>query len=74
MKQYIGFFIGTVYYLIAFGALKNAFAGWGAGHSDLGFWWTVIAGLLAIAGTGAFVGTWIHSFSHHDHQGSEAGH
>ena len=29
--------------------------------TDVGFWWTVIAVLLAIAATGALVGTWIHT-------------
>lgn len=60
MKQYAGLVIGTVYLLIAFGAFRNGMDGWNAGHSDLGVWWTVIGGLLAIAGFGALIGTWIH--------------
>lgn len=63
MKKSIGLVIGVVYILVAFGAYKNGMAGWAAGHSDLGFWWTVIGGLLTIAGLGALVGTWIHAWS-----------
>ena len=46
---------------LAFGALQTAGAGWSSGFSDLGFWWTVIAAILAIAGVSAMVGTWIHT-------------
>lgn len=61
--RYIGLFIGTLYLLIAFGAFKNGMEGWSAGHADLGVWWTVIGGLLAIAGFGAIIGTWIHAWT-----------
>lgn len=63
MKKHAGLVIGVVYLIIAMGAFKTAMAGWQAGHGDLGFWWTVIAGLLTIAGVGALVGTWIHAWS-----------
>jgi len=46
---------------MAFGAFRVTSAGWADGHSDLGFWWTIIAVLLAIAGLGALIGTWIHT-------------
>jgi hypothetical protein len=67
MKQYAGLVIGTFYLLIAMGAFKNGIEGWHAGHSDLGVWWTVIGGLLTIAGFGALIGTWIHGWSEQRH-------
>lgn len=67
MKRSIGLIIGVVYILFAFGAYKTGMAGWSQGHSDLGFWWTVIGVLLTIAGMGALLGTWIHAWSHGDH-------
>jgi len=66
MKRSIGLFIGVIYILFAFGAYKTAMAGWSAGQSDLGFWWTVIGALLTIAGLGALLGTWIHAWQN-DH-------
>lgn len=65
MKRSIGLVIGVIYILFAFGAYKNGMAGWSEGHSDLGFWWTVIGVLLTIAGLGALLGTWIHAWSDH---------
>ncbi len=53
--------VGVVYVGITAVAVTRARAGWAAGHSDIGFWWTVIASLLAIAALGAIVGTWIHT-------------
>lgn len=35
--------------------------GWSQGHTDVGFWWTVITCLLTIAGAGAVIGTVIHT-------------
>ena len=61
MKRIVGIGIGVLYYGLAFGALRRAGAGWDTGYSDVGFWWTVIAVVLAIAATGAMVGTWIHT-------------
>ncbi len=63
MKKYIGLLIGAVYILIAFGAFRNGMDGFAEGHTDLGVWWSVIGGLLTIAGTGALLGTWIHVWS-----------
>lgn len=63
MKRIVGMAIGIVYLVIAFGALTRANAGWAAGYSDLGFWWTVIAVILTIAAGGALIGTWIHTSS-----------
>ena len=53
--------VGVLYLFLAFGALGRASAGWDAGYSDLGVWWTVVAGLLTIAALGALIGTWIHT-------------
>jgi len=56
-----GMAVGVAWLGMAFGAYQSASAGWDAGHSDLGFWWTVIGALLAIAGLSAMIGTWIHT-------------
>ena len=61
MKKALGFFAGLVLLTLAAGAARTAFLGWGGGHTDVGFWWTVIAGFLAIAALGALVGTAIHT-------------
>jgi len=61
MKRAIGLVIGVVYLFVAFLAVGNSSRGWAGGHSDLGFWWAVIAALLAAAGLGALIGSWIHS-------------
>lgn len=63
MKKHAGLVIGVLYLIIAMGAFKTGMAGWQAGHGDLGFWWTVIACLLTIAGLGALVGTWLHAWA-----------
>ena len=61
MKKALGFFAGLVLLALAGGAARTASIGWGGGHTDVGFWWTVIAGFLTIAALGALVGTVIHS-------------
>ncbi len=53
--------VGVVWLGLAFGAFRNSSAGWAGGHSDLGFWWAVIGGLLTIAALGALIGTWLHT-------------
>lgn len=53
--------VGVVYLVIAFLAFTRAMAGWAAGYTDIGFWWTVIASFLTIAALGALIGTWIHT-------------
>ena len=63
MKSIPGFAVGLLLLVLAFGAFRTASAGWSGGHTDVGFWWTVIASLLSIAGLGALVGTSIHSRS-----------
>jgi hypothetical protein len=61
MNRIIGWGIGFLYLGLAFGALTRANGGWATGYEDVGFWWTVIAVLLAIAAFGALIGTWIHT-------------
>ncbi len=61
MKKALGFFAGFVLLALAAGAARTAMLGWGGDHTDVGFWWTVIAGFLTIAGLGAVVGTAIHT-------------
>ena len=63
MKRIFGLGVGVIYLGMAFGALTRANNGWATGYNDVGFWWTVIAVILAIAATGAMVGTWIHTRS-----------
>ena len=53
--------VGVVWLGMAFLAFLNGGAGWDAGHSDLGFWWTVIATFLTIGGVGTVIGTWLHT-------------
>jgi len=61
MKRILGMGVGVLYLFIAYGALSRANAGWDAGQSDIGFWWTVVAALLTIAALGALIGTWLHT-------------
>ena len=44
MKSALGITVGLFLLLMAFGAFRVASGGWSAGQSDIGFWWTVIAG------------------------------
>jgi DMSO reductase family type II enzyme heme b subunit len=60
-KQWAGIGVGVIWLGMAFGSYQNSRAGWEAGYADLGFWWAIIGGLLAIAGLGALIGTWIHT-------------
>lgn len=61
MKRIVGFAIGVFYFVLVFLAFGQASQGHQVGHADLGFWWSVIGSLLAIAGTGAVIGTWLHT-------------
>lgn len=61
MSRIFGFLIGAAWLVMTFIAFRRSMAGWQAGNTDIGFWWTVIAALLGIAAVGAFVGTWIHT-------------
>lgn len=61
MARIFGFLVGIVWIGLTVVALRRSLAGWGAGQSDVGFWWAVIATFLGIAALGAFVGTWIHT-------------
>ena len=61
MKRIFGFAVGLIWLIFVVIAFRNSAAGWAEGHSDLGFWWGVIACLLAVASGAALVGTWIHT-------------
>jgi hypothetical protein len=61
MKRILGMGVGVFYLVLAFAAYSRARAGWDAGHSDIGFWFTVIGELQTIAALGALIGTWIHT-------------
>ncbi|MDA0313101.1 MAG: hypothetical protein O2992_13415 [Gemmatimonadetes bacterium] len=61
MKRIFGMGVGIVWLGMASLAFRNSSAGWAAGHSDLGVWWGVIAGVLTIAACGALIGTWLHT-------------
>lgn len=63
MKLVIGSLIGIFYIGITFLAFQQSAAGWEAGHTDLGFWWAVIAGFLGIAALASLIGTWLHTRS-----------
>ena len=67
MSRIFGFVVCVAWLGLAFGAFTRATAGWSAGHTDIGFWWTVIGSLLAIAGLGAGVGTFLHTRSSEAH-------
>ncbi len=61
MKLIVGIVISVLYAVLAGLAFGTSQGGWAAGHADLGFWWSVIGIFLAVAGLGAFFGTWIHT-------------
>jgi len=61
MKFIVGIVLGVFYAVLVALALGQSSGGWQAGHSDLGFWWAVIGALLGVAGSGAVVGTWLHT-------------
>jgi hypothetical protein len=61
VERAFGMGVGLAWLGMAAAAYRSASLGWAAGHSDLGFWWTVIAALMAIAGLGAMIGTFIHT-------------
>ena len=59
MGRIFGFAIGIIWLGLAFLAFRSASNGWANGMPDWGFWWSVVASLLSIAGIGALVGTYI---------------
>lgn len=62
MGRNFGFAVGAIWLLFTTLALLSSLSGWSDGSSDLGFWWGVIAALLAIAATVALVGTARHRY------------
>ncbi|MGI9628313.1 MAG: hypothetical protein ACR2QM_15875 [Longimicrobiales bacterium] len=61
MKRILGVSAGALLLVLAFGAFRVASGGWSEGHPDMGFWWSVIATFLTIAGCAAVLGTLVHS-------------
>ncbi len=61
MKRVVGVAIGIVYLGIATVTLMYSTGSWREGHADIGFWFTVIAVFLVVAGLGAIIGTWLHT-------------
>jgi len=61
MKFFVGIGIGVLYAVLVTLALTHSTRSWQAGNADLGFWWAVIGTLLAIAGLGAVIGSWLHT-------------
>jgi hypothetical protein len=57
MSKIFGFVVGAIWVGFAFWAYSISRAGWAEGHSDLGFWWTVIGVFYSIAAGAALVGT-----------------
>lgn len=60
MKLLAGLVVFVAWLAMALVAFWKSRAGWADNHADLGFWWAVIAALLAIAAIGALVGTLLH--------------
>ena len=61
MKFIIGIVFGICYAILVGLALNHSAGAWQVGNADLGFWWAVIGTILAVAGSGAVLGTWIHT-------------
>ncbi len=61
MTRVLGITVGVGILVLAGFAWGDSVAGWSAGHSDIGFWWAVIATFLTIGGLGAVIGTWLHT-------------
>jgi hypothetical protein len=60
MNKLAGLAVGIVWIGFALVAFRNSSAGWADGHSDIGFWWAVIASFLSIAAAVALFGTLRH--------------
>ena len=61
MARIFGFVVGVLWIGFSAYAFSRSAEGWGAGNSDLGFWWAVIGTFLSLASGAALVGTWIHT-------------
>ena len=61
MSRVLGMIAGAGILVLAVFAWFDSAAGWSDGHSDIGFWWTVIASFLTIAGVSTLIGTWLHT-------------
>ena len=61
MSRVLGMMAGAGILVLAFFAWGDSAGGWSAGNTDIGFWWSVIATFLTIAGLGTVIGTWLHT-------------
>ncbi len=61
MSRVLGVMAGVGILVLAGFAWDDSAAGWSAGYTDIGFWWTVIATFLTIGGVGTVIGTWLHT-------------
>jgi len=61
MSRVLGMMAGAGILVLAVFAWFDSAAGWSDGHSDIGFWWAVIATFLTIAGVSTLIGTWLHT-------------
>ncbi len=61
MSRILGIVAGLVIGGFAVLAYRNAAEGWSLGQTDVGVWFTIIAGFLSIAAVVAVVGTILHS-------------
>jgi VIT1/CCC1 family predicted Fe2+/Mn2+ transporter len=61
MTRILGLAVGALWFVFSFLAFQHAAAGRAMDAPDVAFWWSVIATLLAIAATGAVVGTIVHT-------------
>ncbi len=61
MSRVLGMMAGVGILVLAGFAWGDSAAGWSAGYSDIGFWWTVIATFPTIGGVGTVIGTWLHT-------------
>jgi hypothetical protein len=61
MTRLLGVLVGIGILVMASFTFQDSAIGWKDGHSDIGFWWAVITGLLTIAGVATIIGTWIHT-------------
>jgi hypothetical protein len=61
MKRILGLGIGALWLALTLVALRNSGMYSEMGAPDAALWWRIIAGILAVATAGAFVGSLIHT-------------
>ncbi len=61
MSRVLGILVGIVILGLGSITFKDSLVGWSNGHSDVGFWWSIITLFLTLGGCSAIVGTYIHT-------------